>query len=384
MKTRVQKARGDQITIENLLKSPSYFVRGVKYHAAGRLYIPKPVYSSLRVTRRCNARCVMCSDWKRQEDHKELTLAEIGEIYRNPLFSSLKSFGLSGGEPMLREDLAEIAQVVLESCPRIEVMRLVTNGLEPTLVVQRVKELLALCERKRLSKFSVAVSLDGYGATHERIRRSPQAFERVSETLKRLKRLQLEKPFYLCSTCAVQPLNVDNLVQLSAFGQELGLPITFVPIRVSAFYVDDASQRDSLRLTDDQLKKLKILFDHELQPNLTPSNVLFWREYFSMIGGGKRRLPCYLLYYFAEVDSDGTLRTCVQVNSLIYGNVREEPPDKIWYSEKAREIRKRAQKVLCPKCTVCCDMDSSFTEEFFYYASFLLKEKTKKLLRLRR
>jgi len=321
----------------------------------------------------------MCSDWKKQHQ-QELTLAEIGEIYRNPLFGSLEKFALSGGEPTLREDLVQIAQVVLESCPQIKEMVLNTNGLEPTLVTERVEELLALCSRERLSKFSVSVSLDGYGDTHQKIRRFPQAFERATETIKRLKQIQRKTPFYLCSTCVVQPLNVDNLVQLSEFGQELGLPIIFGPVCVSDLFVEDASQRNSLRLTGDQLKKLKILFDHQLQPVLMPSNVPFWREYFKIVSGEKRRLPCFLTHQYARVDSDGSLYTCAADSSLDLGNVRDEPPDKIWYSERAREMRKRIRKVFCPRCTICCDMAFSFSHEFFYYARFLLKEKTRKLL----
>lgn len=380
MKARAQEAGADQITLKNLLKLPSYAISGVKYHLAGRVYIPRPLYSSLRVTRRCNSRCIMCPDWQRPDNRSELTVAEIGGIYRNPLFSSLKRFGLSGGEPTLREDLVQIAQTVLESCSTIEGMTLITNGLEPDLVVDKVERLLNLCECRRLDRFSVAVSLDGYGVAHQRVRRVPQAFERASETINRLKRLQQEKQFYLSSTCVVQPSNIDNLVQLSEFGREAGLPITFIPVRVTDSEFLDASQRDSLGMTGDQLKRLKTILEGQLQANLRLSNALFWREYFKIIGGERRRLPCYLLYHFAEVDSDGTLRICVQRNSLDYGNVRDESPDKIWYSERARRIRKRCQEELCARCEVCCDMDSSLTLEFFYYARFLLKEKVERML----
>jgi MoaA/NifB/PqqE/SkfB family radical SAM enzyme len=324
----------------------------------------------------------MCPDWTRHVDVKnELSVNEIGEVYRNPLFSSLKRFGLSGGEPTLREDLVEIARVVLECRPSISEMVLTTNGLEPNLVIERVGRLLELGERERLSKFTVVVSVDGYGDTHEKIRRVPLAFERVSETLKRLKELQLKKPFALYSTCVVQPSNIDNLVQLAKFGCELGLPISYIPVRIIDSRMGDVSQRDLSALPDEQLRKLRAVFEDELQHYLRPSGVLLWREYFKIVGGGKRRLPCYLLYYFAEVDSDGTLRVCVQRNSLDYGNVRVESPDRIWYSEKAREIRRKARELLCPSCDACCDVSSALAQEFFCYASFLLAERARKLLR---
>lgn len=379
MKTEGQQVKRGPITIENLLKLPLYFVRGLKYHAAGRVYTPKPLFSTLVVTHRCNSRCIMCSYWKRQDSEKDLTVTEIGEIFRNPLFSSLETIALSGGEPILREDLVQIAQAILDSCPQIKGMTLLTNGLEPSLVVKKVKELLALTNTRRLNRFSVSVSLDGCGATHEKIRGIPQAFEKVSETIDRLKRLQHQTPFYLSSACVVQPLNINNLVELSDFGEELGLPITFAPVCVSDVLLRDAATKDSLKFTDDQVKQLKTSFDRKQEKNLQPSNVPFWREYFSIINGKKRRLPCFLVHHFAGVDSDGTLYMCAADSSLVYGNVRDESPDKIWYSVRAKEVRKRAEKYFCPSCTVCCNTAFSFSHEFFYYAGFLLKEKTRKL-----
>lgn len=381
MKARSQATRRDQITMENLLKLPSYFVQGIKHHAAGHLYTPKPLLSILGVTHRCNSRCIMCSYWKEHDSNQELTLTEIGRIYRTPLFSSLETIVLSGGEPVLREDLVQIAQATLDSCPQIKDMILLTNGLEPSLVVRKVKELLALANSKRLRQFSVSVSLDGYGATHDKIRGIPQAFEKVSETIERLKRLQHETPFYLCSTCVVQPLNISNLAELSEFGKELGLPITFSPICLSEVLVRDATTKDSLKLTDDHVRQLKSFFDRKRELNMQPSNVSFWREYFSITGGKKRRLPCFQLYHFAGVDSDGALWMCAADSSLVYGNVRDESPDKLWYSDKAEELRKRVEKYFCPTCTICCNPAFSLSHEFFYYAGFLLREKTRQLLR---
>ena len=381
MKNEVQEVRGDQITVENLLRLPSYFIQGIKYHAAGYIYTPKPLISTINVTHRCNSRCIMCSYWKEHDSNQELTLTEIGRIYRNPLFGSLETIVLSGGEPILREDLVQIAQAILDSCPQIKSMTLLTNGLEPSLVVKKVKELLALANSKRLNRFSVSVSLDGCGATYEKIRRIPQAFEKVSETIDRLKRLQHETPFYLSSTCVVQPLNISNLVKLSDFGKELGLPITFSPVCVSDIFATDATMKDSLKFTDDQVKQLKAFFNQKQEINLQPSNVPFWREYFSIISGKRRRLPCFELYHFAGLDSDGTLFMCAADSSLVLGNVRDESPDKLWYSDRAKEVRKRAEKYLCPGCTVCCNTAFSFSHEFFYYAGFLLKEKTRKLFK---
>lgn len=201
MKTKGQEIVGDAITIQNLLRLPTYFIRGIRYHIARHFYTPKPLLSIIAVTRRCNSQCIMCSYWKDLNSQSELTPVEIGEVYRNSLFSSLEGIILSGGEPILREDLLDIARAILDSLPQLKQMSLNTNGLEPTLVTQKVKELLALANSKGIRKFSVSVSLDGYGDIHEKIRRVPQAFERTIETIKRLKELQQTTSFYLSSTC---------------------------------------------------------------------------------------------------------------------------------------------------------------------------------------
>ena len=375
-----QRVKRGPITREKLLKLRAYFVSGIKYHATGRLYTPKPLHSTISTTHRCNSRCIMCSYWQEPTTNREFTPKEFSKIYRNPLFRSLESFSLGGGEPTLREDLVQIAQAILEACPQVKGMALLTNGLDSTLVLEQTEKLLALCQHNKV-KFSVSISLDGYGATHEKIRRVPRAFERVSETLKRLQGLQQRIPFNISLNCVVQPVNVSNLGELSDFTEELGLPITYSPIRDSGVLGRDAAKYSQLKLNGDQVRELKTLVSHKLEARFGPSKVLFWREYFRIVGGGRRRLPCFLLYHSVILDTNGDLRICDEDGSFVYGNVRDEPPDRIWYSDRAKELRKKVARDSCPRCISCCRMASSLSLEFFCYARFLLQEKGKRLLR---
>ena len=58
---------------------------------------------------RCNCRCVMCDIWKRGAGD-ELTRDEYEKFFRaNPDFTWLT---FSGGEPFLRKDIVELAQLV--------------------------------------------------------------------------------------------------------------------------------------------------------------------------------------------------------------------------------------------------------------------------------
>ncbi len=383
MQARRQNGTADPVTVRNLAMLPAYLARGLRYHAAGWLYTPKPLVVGYRVTRRCNSRCVMCSDWKTGASRGELTLPQIRKIFGNPVFGSVEKLILTGGEPTLREDLVEIADVVLGACPRVREMVLLSNGLDTSLVLEQVKALLALAARRKLRRMAVSVSLDGCHGVHETIRRVPKAFERVAETAGRLKALQAETSFYFHAVCVVQPLNLRGLVELAQFGSELGLPITFVPVWVGDSFVHDSAGEAALRFTGGQLADLKTAFRDVMEPGLTPSNVPLWREYFRIVDGYRRGVPCILRRHYAGLDGDGTLYMCNADSSLVYGSVLDRPPDQVWYSEEAKELRNRAERDFCPRCTVCCDLAFTFSQEFFYYARFLAKEKGRKLLSIK-
>ena len=374
-------APSSQLTAGNLARLPMYLVSGLKYHLAGRLYTPKPLYVTFRVTRRCNSRCVMCSDWKRRGDDPELTLPQTREIFGNPLFDSVQKFALSGGEPTLRDDLVELADTSLACLPKLRSLALLTNGLDPDLVAGKVEGLLRLPRTANLETLSVSVSIDGYGDDHQRIRRVPGAFGKVTETLRRLTDLQRERPFYLCATCVVQPRNVKGLVRLSEFCEQIGIPVTFVPVYVSDFFVEDPVSQASLTLSEVEVSELKSVFHRYLEARLTPSNVPFWREYFDIVAGRRRQTPCFLSRHYIGLDSDGTMYLCPADGSLVYGSALHAAPDQLWYSDQADRMRDRVEKEYCPSCTICCDSAFCLRQEFFFYAQFLVKERIGKLLR---
>jgi MoaA/NifB/PqqE/SkfB family radical SAM enzyme len=323
----------------------------------------------------------MCLCWRETENKNLLSPVEIAETYKNPLFDSLERLALSGGEPTLREEIVEIVRRVLDVRPHIKEITLCSNGLDPDRVVETTRSLIDLANSRRIPKFAVSTSIDGYGPIHEQVRRVPEAFERVSETIRRLQELQHEKSFYLSATCVVQPLNMDNLVQIAAFCKQIALPLTFVPICTTNTHVNDEVTRDNLRLTGIQTDKLKSIFSNELSCYLTPSNLPFWKEYFQMAAGKKRKLPCFMVNHYVQLDSDGTLRSCGADNSLIYGNVKDDSPDRLWFADKAKALRRRVKTVYCPSCTVHCNIAFSLTHEFFYYARFFLGEKNRKIFR---
>lgn len=87
-------------------------------------------YLRISVTDRCNERCLYCmpegyKGWERQADH--LSAEEIIRVVGVAARLGFRKFRLTGGEPLVRGDLAEIVRG-MAAVPGVEVIGLSTNG----------------------------------------------------------------------------------------------------------------------------------------------------------------------------------------------------------------------------------------------------------------
>ncbi len=120
-------------------------------------------------TRQCNLHCMHCYSKSENKNYpNELTTDEAKRF-----IADLAEFGapvllFSGGEPMMRSDLFELAKLASDSGIR-PVMS--TNG---TLITKEAAEKI-----KQVGFHYVGVSLDGVGETNNRFRGAPDAFEKA-------------------------------------------------------------------------------------------------------------------------------------------------------------------------------------------------------------
>jgi Fe-coproporphyrin III synthase len=119
------------------------------------------------MTRRCNLKCVHCYAQARDEAFKNEMSTDEGKA----LIDDLAGFGVpvllfSGGEPLVRKDLAELAGYAVEKGMRAVIS---TNG---TLITPEKARIL-----KEIGLSYVGVSLDGMEAIHDRFRGVKGAFK---------------------------------------------------------------------------------------------------------------------------------------------------------------------------------------------------------------
>jgi Fe-coproporphyrin III synthase len=118
------------------------------------------------MTRRCNLKCIHCySSSQNRLYPDELTTAEA-----KAMIADLAAFGapvllFSGGEPLMRPDLPELAQYAVDRGMRAVIS---TNG---TLIDAEMAQTF-----HQIGLSYVGVSLDGMEATHDRFRGTPGAF----------------------------------------------------------------------------------------------------------------------------------------------------------------------------------------------------------------
>ncbi len=127
-----------------------------------------PLEGHIDLTYRCNNNCLHCWLWKpadAPEQKDELTLNEIKNIVDQARAMGTQSWGISGGEPMLRPDFPEIFDYITQKSISYS---LNTNG---TLITPAIAQQL-----KRKGNKMIAL----YGATaetYDKVTRHPGGFE---------------------------------------------------------------------------------------------------------------------------------------------------------------------------------------------------------------
>ncbi len=135
------------------------------------------------LTARCNLKCVHCraeAQMERQED--ELSTEKCFSVIDDLCKFSSPILILTGGEPLYREDIFDIAEYATKKGLRVA---LATNG---TLVDEKVAKRIIGSGIKRVS-----ISLDGSNAkTHDSFRMIPGSFESAFNGIKNLQKEGIE------------------------------------------------------------------------------------------------------------------------------------------------------------------------------------------------
>jgi MoaA/NifB/PqqE/SkfB family radical SAM enzyme len=275
-------------------------------------------------TSRCNSRCVSCEYW-RTDGASDLRRDEIAILCRDLPSLRTKLVVFTGGEPLVREDVFELADLFRAQGV---LLHLLTSGL----ALERHAEAVA-------DRFAaVTISLDGHTPELYRRVRGVDGLQAVERGVRRLKELRPELPVRARST--LHQRNFDALPDLIDKASSMGLDqISFLTADVTS----DAFGRNSLPLASsphgllldaaevDEFERVieKALVSHARA--FREGRVAERDDRLRRLGryyrahqdrGPFPRVDCNAPWASAVVGSDGTVRPCFFQPAV--GNVRDK------------------------------------------------------------
>ena len=138
------------------------------------------------ITSRCNLRCRTCNIWKTPSKNfnKELTVKEIKKIFKS-FPSNFSWLTISGGEPFLRKDFADIIKIAKQELPSLSIISINTNGTLRKEIISSLKQITNL----DIPNIYLTFSIDGPKEIHDKIRGIKGSFEQTWGNYIEIKRL---------------------------------------------------------------------------------------------------------------------------------------------------------------------------------------------------
>ncbi len=314
-------------------------------------YLPK--WIAWEVTRRCNLRCIHC----RCSSDLDATTGEFDTRSAYLLIDDICKVSkpvlvLSGGEPLLREDIFDIAHYGTEKGLR---MCMATNG---TLLSD------AVCDRMKQSGICmVSLSLDGSTASvHDNFRAVPGAFEQALAGIEILRKNQIK--FLINSSFTKR--NQHDIAATFRLAKKLCAVAWYmfmvVPTGRGRDIIEELiSPADYEEILHWHLEQEKRENDILMRPTCAP-------HYFRIVAQEEKRAGamsprrslsfatgvqkgCLAGQNICLIDCFGNLKPCSYFLSSV-GNVRETPFEELWFhSDALRQLRDNScYKGKCGAC----------------------------------
>lgn len=171
-----------------------------------------PPFLILFINSICNLTCEHCFYWKNLNQRNDLKVEEILALSKE--LGRIEILNLSGGEPFLRPEFAEICRFFVQN-NGVEQIYVPTNGYFAERTITALKNIF---EEKSLQLFVCELSIDGMPEYHNRFRGNPKSFEKLIETYEALAELQASEPrLRIHSISTVTNENIDEVKLLTTY-----------------------------------------------------------------------------------------------------------------------------------------------------------------------
>ena len=303
---------------------------------------PTPPFLILFINSICNQTCEHCFYWRNLNRKDDLTLDEILALSKD--LGRIENLNLSGGEPFLRKEFAEICLAFIRG-NGVRQIYVPTNGSFRDRTVAALRDVLT---EKKLDLFAVELSLDGMPEYHNRFRGMKDAFERSMETYDALAELQRSDPrLRIHAISTATSANLDEIHRLTAYLLERCPQMDHHNL---ALIRGDRKNPSLEGPSLDQYERLAAQVQSLWAPREEKrfgsivEPMLQWAK--ARTARAKRQIvPCRAGHLTAVVYANGDVSLCESHAPV--GNLREAPFGQIWQSEPAVALRRAIARKEC-------------------------------------
>jgi MoaA/NifB/PqqE/SkfB family radical SAM enzyme len=304
--------------------------------------LPSPPFLILFINSICNMKCEHCFYWRNLNRRDDLSKEEIFRLSRS--LGHIENLNLSGGEPFLRKEFAEICSQFIRR-NKVRQIYVPTNGYYTERTVKQITEVL---KEKDLELFVAELSLDGMAEYHDKFRVAPGSFGKAMQTYDALAEVQTHDPrLRIHSISTATSMNLDEIKRLTTYlfdrcpkMDHHNLAMIRGDRKNPALLAPDLRQYQELYAYIRRLwsPRETARYGGVVEPMLQWAKVETVKKQTQVI-------PCRAGRISAVVYSNGDVSVCELHKPL--GNLREKSFWEIWTSEEAKKLRGSVSKKEC-------------------------------------
>jgi MoaA/NifB/PqqE/SkfB family radical SAM enzyme len=318
--------------------------RHIRLSRVAREEHPSPPFLILFINSICNMKCEHCFYWQALNKRDDLSVEELFALSAE--LGPIENLNLSGGEPFLRKEFAQICRRFVEH-NGVRQIYVPTNGYFTDRTVEQVT---ATLKDSTLELFVVELSLDGMPAFHDEFRGARNSFEKAMQTYDALVEIQKEDPRLRihCISTATE-INLAQVRELTTYLYERCPRMDHHNLAIIR------GDRKNPTLRGPLLEQYEDLYEYIrnlwapreqdrygaiVEPMLQWAKIRTARE-------DRQVVPCTAGRLTAVIHANGDVAVCEAHKPL--GNLREKTFNEIWRSSDAAQLRRsiRARECHC-------------------------------------
>ena len=332
------------------------------------------------ITNRCNARCKHCFiDFNNPEIFKqELSLKEIEKLSKN-LGKNLFNVNLTGGEPFLRKDIFEIAELYFKNSG-IKSVFITTNGM----FTQKIKEFIdKFIKSKTNGKIIFSISIDNFEKQHDFNRNVKGLFNNAIKTYKMIQ--DYGNPNIISNIAiTVTHHNHEEIISLYSYLKKMGIKnftatimreegiVKKIPLDMKKKILDVYVKLTN-KIYKDQVEGKTEGFGSHFQGRLMNSKNIIMKKIIAKTYLKKKFISnCPAGSLFGVVYANGDVYPCEILDEAKLGNLRDYDMNfmKLWNDKKTLECRRFVKNTQC-NCTFECAWTLNIISNFKFIPSLM-------------